>query len=502
MAFQRTRSSRRLKNNHQDDQQKQPFFSKASENIQTKSDQAFFQPKLTIGQPGDKYEKEADAVADSIVNKGNAQPAIQQKEISSIQRATLSTPVEEEKLSTAESKMEEDKLIQEKPEIQKMDHEEEDTVQMQGEEEEEALQMQEEEEEVMQTKSATPNTATPQMSQKIKSKSGGGQKLSPKVKTEMESGIGVDFSRVNIHTDQDAIQMNKALKAQAFTHGEDIYFNSGKYNPETSEGKHLLAHELTHVVQQQGGDVKKKEANSHISLKPEMGDPIHDPLLDEYSKVTGLPRDQVSQHDPNFKRWLMYIAGIENAPYKVSFVHSAPPAAVDHTQSNPGPNNSGAQRAGYSSMNLKPNMTVDWRDKKIDNQYSNLFVESANIQFTLSNPKVYVSSDYSVNSCPYKVTEAHEYRHISNFIDIFNRHRNTMVAEVNVIPLPTSSNPVKVKTADLGIEQAKIIKPVVDAIIKVQRKIKKEMMDDRHRMDAPGAYAKEYKKCPAADWNP
>jgi hypothetical protein len=67
----------------------------------------------------------------------------------------------------------------------------------------------------------------------------------------MESSFGVDLSGVNIHTDRDAIAMNKELGAQAFTHGKDIFFNSGKYNPDSSTGKHLLAHELTHTIQQE-----------------------------------------------------------------------------------------------------------------------------------------------------------------------------------------------------------------------------------------------------------
>jgi hypothetical protein len=66
----------------------------------------------------------------------------------------------------------------------------------------------------------------------------------------MGSAFAADFSGVSIHTDEKAAQMSKDLHAQAFTYGNDIYFNSGKYNTDTSAGKHLLAHELTHVVQQ------------------------------------------------------------------------------------------------------------------------------------------------------------------------------------------------------------------------------------------------------------
>ena len=82
----------------------------------------------------------------------------------------------------------------------------------------------------------------------------------------MEHSFGVDFNGVNIHTDSEAIQMNRELGAQAFTHGRDVYFNSGKFSPEQSEGKHLLAHELTHVVQQRGQHIRRKP-DPGINLK-------------------------------------------------------------------------------------------------------------------------------------------------------------------------------------------------------------------------------------------
>ena len=172
--------------------------------------------------------------------------------------------------------MEEDKMIQEtkaeEEPVQMMDDKEEELVQTKGEEEEEALQMKEgeeeeeiqmQEEEELQTKSDTPNQsrAGNQLSSKIEGQKGKGKALPEKTRTEMENSFGVDFSDVNIHTDSEAVAMNKELGAQAFATGKDIYFNSGKYRPETSSGKHLLAHELTHVVQQGGGEkrINKKE---------------------------------------------------------------------------------------------------------------------------------------------------------------------------------------------------------------------------------------------------
>jgi len=80
-----------------------------------------------------------------------------------------------------------------------------------------------------------------------------GNPLPPGIRAFMEERFGVDFSNVRIHADSEAARMARALNAEAFTYGRDIYFGEGRYRPETTEGKRLLAHELTHVVQQNLG---------------------------------------------------------------------------------------------------------------------------------------------------------------------------------------------------------------------------------------------------------
>lgn len=78
----------------------------------------------------------------------------------------------------------------------------------------------------------------------------GGQALEPEVKQSMERRFGFDFSRVQIHRDSTATAASRALDAEAYTMGNDIIFGAGQYRPTTFEGRLLLAHELTHVVQQ------------------------------------------------------------------------------------------------------------------------------------------------------------------------------------------------------------------------------------------------------------
>ena len=90
------------------------------------------------------------------------------------------------------------------------------------------------------------------VSNKIQASKGSGNAIDAGARTFMENRFGTDFSSVKIHTDNESIQMNRELQSQAFTVGNDIYFNEGKYNPQSESGKQLLAHELTHTVQQSG----------------------------------------------------------------------------------------------------------------------------------------------------------------------------------------------------------------------------------------------------------
>jgi hypothetical protein len=84
----------------------------------------------------------------------------------------------------------------------------------------------------------------------ILQRKGGGRPLEPEVRTFMESRFGEDLSGVRVHTDTHAAETAEWLNAVAYTVGRDIFFGAGKYNPQSTEGKRLLAHELTHVVQQ------------------------------------------------------------------------------------------------------------------------------------------------------------------------------------------------------------------------------------------------------------
>ncbi|PZF73380.1 eCIS core domain-containing protein [Taibaiella soli] len=93
-------------------------------------------------------------------------------------------------------------------------------------------------------------TAGNSVSDRISETKGSGGSMNESTRSFMEHRFGTDFSNVNIHTGGYAAQLSNDLNAQAFTIGNNIYFNEGRYSPESAEGKHLLAHELTHTLQQ------------------------------------------------------------------------------------------------------------------------------------------------------------------------------------------------------------------------------------------------------------
>lgn len=184
--------------------QNQPFFG-AQQPVS--AEQEFFftiQPKLTIGEPTDKFEQEADATADKVVQK---------------MEAPAPTPIDTPSTPPA---------------------------------------------------AAAPPADTPpsDIESTLSSSKGGGAALPPDTRNQMESAFNTDFSAVRIHQDTSATSMNKSLSSHAFTYGSDIYFNSGKFDPSGKDGQHLLAHELTHVVQQTGAQTPATPNNTNPGPAP------------------------------------------------------------------------------------------------------------------------------------------------------------------------------------------------------------------------------------------
>lgn len=103
--------------------------------------------------------------------------------------------------------------------------------------------------------------ASHETAQGIDRAKGGGRPLPEALRGKMEQGFGADFSQVRVHADGEAQALNKSVGAKAFTTGSDIFFGKSGFNPASSSGQELLAHELTHVVQQ--GAARSLDEGAH-----------------------------------------------------------------------------------------------------------------------------------------------------------------------------------------------------------------------------------------------
>ena len=191
------------------------------------------QAKLKIGKANDKYEQEADRVADQVMRM----PELQAHMIAQVSGHVQGNQIQR-MCTKCEEKEEEMQLKPLHDSITPL-------VQRQIEEEDE-------EEELLQTKKLSGQThnVSQQVNKQIDSMRGSGQPLPESVRAFFWPRFGYDFSKVNLHYDSRASKTAKAVNAKAFTIGRDLVFGAGQYAPETPKGKRLLAHELTHVTQQ------------------------------------------------------------------------------------------------------------------------------------------------------------------------------------------------------------------------------------------------------------
>ncbi|MDV3002605.1 MAG: hypothetical protein N5P05_004260 (plasmid) [Chroococcopsis gigantea SAG 12.99] len=176
------------------------------------------QTKLKVGPANDRYEQEADRTADKVMRMNS--PSLKEEKLQP--KSLPITPL-------VQREIDEDNIAQ--PLQREPEEEQEETAQRQAE------------------TSYTPQVTTA-VENRIQAMRGGGQSLSPSVRSFFGPRFGYDFSGVRIHNDSTAAELAGQLNAQAFTIGQDIFFGSGRYEPETAQGKWLLAHELTHTVQQ------------------------------------------------------------------------------------------------------------------------------------------------------------------------------------------------------------------------------------------------------------
>ncbi|MGL5064752.1 MAG: DUF4157 domain-containing protein [Microcoleus sp.] len=178
------------------------------------------QTKLKISEPGDRYEQEADRIADEVMRMPRP----------SVQRQVEPEEAEEERVQRKAIASKITPLVKRQADF-----------------------LEEEEEEIIQPKhsSSQVTIAIPAIEAGIQSLwQNSGQPLSADLRAFMEPRFGRNFSNIRIHTGSQAEQLSRSLNAGAFTIGNDIILRTRQFNPESNSGKKLLAHELTHTIQQ------------------------------------------------------------------------------------------------------------------------------------------------------------------------------------------------------------------------------------------------------------
>jgi hypothetical protein len=224
----------------------------------------YAQAKLSISQPGDAYEQEADRMADTVMR--TPEPVIQ-RSCAGCSAGGGSCP---------KCESEEEKKVQRK---------------------------------VGSNANAFDSTVPDNFLNGL----GAGQSLDHPTRTFMESSFGADFSGVRVHTDTAAAESAHSVNALAYTVGRNIVFGSGQFNPQSSSGRRLLAHELTHTIQQGavGGGRESGTPSSSNTLQREpvgegasSGPSIYDdefmpePSSDSENYVVGNSLDMISVQDP------------------------------------------------------------------------------------------------------------------------------------------------------------------------------------------------------------
>ena len=162
----------------------------------------WLQPKLEINKPGDKYEREADEMADEVMRMPVRTTTQLSSGANTIERKCRDCE-EEEKKKKIERKENDDGGVH----------------------------------------------ASNNLSSYVNNLGNFGNPLSKEERNFYEPRFGYDFSKVRIHTDNTATQSAQRINARAYAFGNHIVFNTGQYSPKTKNGKEILGHELTHVVQ-------------------------------------------------------------------------------------------------------------------------------------------------------------------------------------------------------------------------------------------------------------
>jgi|GEM_PF-2903773 len=240
------------------------LFRKLQQRIGNRAVGRQIQVKLKISEPGDLHEQEADRVADQVMRMpapsvhSGVPPLSIQRKCGGAESDCTSCPECAEKDTSLSTTFAAPQIT---PQLQRQAKEEEED---EGEIE-------------LHTSAESKGSAItrPTAESHVTRFNGGGSALPESVRSIFEPRLGGDFSNVRVHTDARAAESARSINALAYTVGRDVVFGAGQYSPDTIQGQKLLAHELTHVMQQGAhGPVAERRAiaggRSELSPLPEL----------------------------------------------------------------------------------------------------------------------------------------------------------------------------------------------------------------------------------------
>ncbi|NJO59772.1 MAG: DUF4157 domain-containing protein [Richelia sp. RM2_1_2] len=175
------------------------------------------------------------------------------------------------------------------------------------------------------------------IAERIQAASGSGGQLDEGVQQHLEQHLGADLSGVRIHTDGEADRLSRSVNAVAFTTGQDIFFSAGSYNPSSSEGKHLIAHEVVHTVQQANGAVAGTPTAGGVS--------ISDPSDSFEQEAEQVALQVMNVPDSANRPLIQYKTTIQQKSVPMPLIQREPPAtASPATTTLPAPGGSAANK--------------------------------------------------------------------------------------------------------------------------------------------------------------
>ena len=237
-------------------EKQKPFFDKQT------NGPAFFganqiQRKLSVGHTNDASEKEAESAAQKIARVQKADKKEEEQPVQKAEKKEEDKPVQKAEKKEEEQPVQKSEKKEEEQPVQKAEKQEEEKPVQKAEKKDEESPVQTKQDPRVQrarmvNSKDEPDSSNPSFEERLIKRKGMGFALPDDLRKDMEGKFRTSFKDVRIHTDKEAADMCDAIHALAFAHGYDIYFNSGMYNPQAESGRELLAHELAHIVQQNG----------------------------------------------------------------------------------------------------------------------------------------------------------------------------------------------------------------------------------------------------------